>query len=90
MIIKLVEVKTSMNRVSLQEVYVNPEQVVCVRPSYKFDKVNENVLPEGLDKRQEFSTIHLSAGRDGLEITVVGNPKLIESKLLKSRRLLKG
>ena len=78
MVVKLIELKDHFDRFSLQEIYINPEQVVYVRPLR--EKLNENFYPEGLDKRQEFSKIHL-----------VGSPALVEQKLNGvARQLLKG
>jgi len=89
MVVKLVEVKTRHDKIALQEVYINPKQVVCVRPST--ERLNESLYPEGLDRRQEFSKLHLDHGQNGLTLTVVGSPSMIETKLNDvSRQLLKG
>ena len=89
MVVKLIELKDHFDRFSLQEIYINPEQVVYVRPLR--EKLNENFYPEGLDKRQEFSKIHLDHGQSGLILTVVGSPALVEQKLNGvARQLLKG
>jgi hypothetical protein len=89
MTVRLVEVKErGLKRLTLEEIYVNPEQVVCVRSND--ETYSEDYLPEGLDKRQQFSKIHLALGA-GLEITVVGSPAMVEQKLnLTKRSLLKG
>ena len=90
MIVKLVEATTnySKNTVSLQEIYVSTDQIVCVKsvtvPSYL-------VIPEGMNQDSEFSTILLNHGQGGIAITVVGPPALIESKINTAKRqLLKG
>jgi hypothetical protein len=89
MVVKLVEVKTRHGKIFLQEIYINPKQVVCIRPSY--ESLDENLYPDGLDKRQEFSKVHLDHGQNGLALMVVGPPAMIESKLNEANlQLLKG
>jgi len=100
MIIKFVEVFESTNvhsnedirSFSLREVFINPEQVVCIRPDVSLkQKLQEGKLPEGLDSRQEFSRIYLNRGQVGLDIVVVGSPSLIEKELKKNyKQVLKG
>ena len=90
MIVKLVEATKSNygdSSVDLEEVYINTEQVVCVRPTGR-PGLN---LPEGLDQDTVFSKVFLDHGQNGLSITVVGPPALIESKINTAKRqLLKG
>jgi hypothetical protein len=89
MIVKLIEVKNRGGRMTLEEVFVNSEQVVFVRPSH--EPINEGSYPEGLDKRTEFSKVYLDHGQNGLVLTVVGTPSTVESKINDlNRQLLKG
>tara|TARA_R110002020_G_scaffold30381_5_gene95827 strand:+ start:242 stop:544 length:303 start_codon:yes stop_codon:yes gene_type:complete len=100
MVVKFVEVFEStkvhsndINRTfSLREVFVNPEQVVCVRSDVDVhQKLQEGYMPEGLDPRQEFSRIYLNRGQAGLDIIVVGKPSIIEKELKKNyKQVLKG
>tara|TARA_R100000008_G_scaffold35719_1_gene20310 strand:+ start:3245 stop:3613 length:369 start_codon:yes stop_codon:yes gene_type:complete len=100
MVVKFVEVFESTrvhsndtNRTfSLREVFVNPEQVVCVRSDVDVNqRLQEGYLPEGLDPRQEFSRIYLNRGQAGLDIVVVGKPSIIEKELKKNyKQVLKG
>ena len=100
MIVKFVEVFESTrvhsnesNRTfALREVFVNPEQVVCVRSDVELQqRLQEGFLPDGLDPRQEFSKIYLNRGQSGLDIIVVGRPAIIEKELQKSyKQVLKG
>ena len=90
MIIKLVEAKRSAGTLHLEEVYVNTEQVACVRAAAA-PPLYENRDPEGLDSRTEFSKVFLDHGQNGIVLLVVGAPALIESKINKAnRQLLKG
>ena len=79
------------NSFSLREVYVNPEHVVCLREDDMARKyLNEGRMPEELDERQIFTKIHLNRGQSGIDITVVGDPNIIEEKLKSQRTLLRG
>ena len=66
MIIKLVEVyeiKTHNARSSydLREVFINPEQITCLREdSLTANKLSAGLLPENLDRRQKFTKIYLN------------------------------
>jgi hypothetical protein len=93
MIVKLVEVfenkkfTQEAKRYSVREVFVNPDHVVCLRSEPNYGKLlQEGVLPEGLDNRQEFTRVHMSRGQLGLDIIVVGSPSSIEDKLGRSQK----
>ena len=93
MIVKLVEVfenkkfTQEAKRYSVREVFVNPDHVVCLRSEPNYGKLlQEGVLPEGLDNRQEFTRVHMSRGKLGLDIIVVGSPSSIEDKLGRSQK----
>ena len=97
MVIKFIEIYESTRPHSnsksrsygLREVFVNPEQVVCVRPDEMFQrKLSEGLLPENLDDRQEFTRIFLNRGQVGLDVVVVGTASLVEQKL--NKQILKG
>jgi hypothetical protein len=104
MIVRLTEVVTthelarkgintdSKREFTLREVYVNPDQVVCLREDERMARLLlEGTLPAGLDSRQGFTRIHMNRGNTGLDIVVVGHPDNIEEKIFSSeRQLLKG
>jgi len=98
MIIKLVEVfenkkfTQEAKRYSVREVFVNPDHVVCLRSEPNYGRLlQEGVLPEGLDSRQEFTRVHMSRGQLGLDIIVVGSPSSIEDKLGRTeKQVLRG
>tara|TARA_R100001509_G_C4842509_1_gene207151 strand:- start:42 stop:323 length:282 start_codon:yes stop_codon:yes gene_type:complete len=93
MIVKLVEAtKSGFGDISLQleEVYINTEQVVCVRPDPSYSTAGVTI-PEGMSDNTQFSKVFLDHGQNGIAITVVGPPALIESKINTAKRqLLKG
>jgi len=94
MIVKLVEATKSGygdNSLHLEEVYINTEQVVCVRPAATLHATQGTPMPEGIDHNTQFSKVFLDHGQNGIAITVVGPPALIESKINTAKRqLLKG
>ena len=100
MIVKFIEIYESTNvhsndasrNYSLREVFINPEQVVCIRSDSSFkQKLQEGILPSGLDPRQDFSRVYLNRGQFGLDIIVVGAPSSVEETLKKNKKqLLKG
>ena len=80
MIVKLVEVFENKKftqedkKYSVREVFVNPDHVVCLRSEPNYGKLlQEGILPEGLDNRQEFTRVHMSRGQ---LVIVTGKQKL--------------
>lgn len=104
MIVKLTEVvekrelaKTSADRenekyFTLQEVYVNPDQVICLREDLQMTQyLSEGILPSNLDSRQKFTKIYMNRGNAGFDIVVVGTPTSVDEKIFSTeRQLLKG
>ena len=97
MIVKLIEIYEMGRRhpndkgtFSLREVFVNSEHVACLREDITTSKKLElGQLPEELDSRQRFTKIHLNRGLSGIDLVVVGDPHIIQEKLL-GKTLLKG
>ena len=94
---KLVEVATTNvynrdKKYSLREVFINPDFVVSLMPDNNMNRLlQEGNLPEGLDKRQQFTRVLMHKGNAGLEMTVVGNIESIRDKLFSNgATLLKG
>mgnify|MGYP001186791152 CR=1 FL=1 len=95
-VVKFVEIvqnnSTTGSNYSLQEVFINPNHIVYIRNApWLKRELTEGKLP-GLDKRQQFSTIHLSRGSAGLDINVVGDPSDVREKIdiITAKELLKG
>ena len=85
-IIKFVEVVTNHSATGenfkLQEVFINPDHIVYIRNEPRMKRMLvEGKLPENLDRRQEFSVIHLNRGHTGLDITVVGDVATVNEKI---------
>ena len=78
---------------TLKEVFINPQHVVCLREDNLARRhLAEGRMPPDLDTRQEFTKVHINRGQSGIDITVVGNPVMIEQQLNieKQQVLLKG
>ncbi len=66
----------------LQEVFINPNHIVYIRNApWLKQELTEGNLPENLDNRQQFSTIHLSRGSTGIDINVIGGPSAVREKI---------
>ena len=99
MIVKLIEVEPRKEaqtlgappEYSLREVFVNPDQVVCLRADETVKQhLREGRMPD-LDQGQSFTRIHMNRGNSGLDVVVVGAPAAVEEKIFKTQsRLLKG
>lgn len=80
------------SKYTLREVTINPEYVVCVREDSSMRKMlAEGFLPPEMDNTHQFTRVYLDRGQTGIDIVVVGNPQVIEEKLLpKKKELLNG
>jgi len=89
-LIKLVEVYedtshglTSRERYALREVIVNPDHVIVLRDNQSLvEKLRNDLLPEGLDPRQEFTKLTFDGGHSSLTINVVGDIDTVSQSLL--------
>ena len=88
MIVKLIELKNTNGNYNLNEVYLNPEHVVSIRPVSL--SVNESQFPDGLDKSAEFSRIMVNYGNNGTTMIVTGSPDMVDRNINDKRKLLKG
>lgn len=102
MIVKLVEIVETKqahsqgpsgfeSTFSLREVFVNPDQVVCLREEHNTKRaLAEGKMPD-LDQAQQFTRIQMNRGNSGMDIVVVGSPHTVEEKIFKTQsRLLRG
>lgn len=80
------------NRYTLREVTINPEYVVCVREDAGMQRaLNEGRLPSELSETHQFTRVYLDRGQSGIDLVVVGEPHVIEAKLIpNTRELLNG
>ena len=82
------------NGYEIRPVYVNPDFVICLREdeqTLRVLKEDNDLLPDGLDGRHQFTKLHINGGHGSFDITVIGSPDSIEVKLAQSKStLLKG
>jgi hypothetical protein len=91
MLVRLTEVYEipSQSKYGVREVSVNPEHVVAIRQDVVAKQaLTEGRMPDGLSGQAEFTRIYLNTGN--LNVVVVGDPAMVESKLQNTRRVLKG
>jgi hypothetical protein len=87
--VKLIEVIKNLQSFELREVFINPSHVVSLREDNHMKRnLVEGKMPHDLDTRQDFTKLTLDKGSVGLELTIVGGPSLIESKLKKTEKEL--
>lgn len=90
--VKLTQIKkNSYNSYILTSVYVNPKHIVFMaeEPKLKSELV-EGKINLGLDKNIVFTEIRLNDSHRTTNLTVVGTPEMIESKInTSSRKLLR-
>ena len=103
MLIKLVEVKQDSDskkftnekekKYFLSEVFVNPEHIVCMREDTFLEQQfteSKQLFPKDLDSRQNFTRLNLLRGQFGIDIAVVGSPKIISDTINKNKKILTG
>ena len=94
--VELVEVyRERTNKFCLRKIYINPKHVVCMRYDETMkSRLNEGNLPHDLDTRQGCTKLYINRGQSGLDVTVVGEPTVIQSKIdevnRKDKTLLRG
>jgi len=103
MLIKLVEIKQTSDAKKftnetekeylLSEIFVNPEHIICMREDtllgQQFSE-SKQLFPKNLDKRQNFTRLNLQRGQFGLDIAVVGSPKIISDKINENKKTSTG
>lgn len=78
-------------RYETREVFINTEQIVCLRPHTKFNKVlSESSCGAAIDRQGEFTRVFLNRGQSGMDLIVVGSPAQIQDKVVTHQKLLKG
>jgi len=88
-------VSVAKQEFSLRKIFVNPEHVVCMRMDDAMNRrLNEGLLPSDLDTRQGFTKLYINRGQSGLDVTVVGDPEIVQKKIdeasARQKILLKG
>ena len=95
MLAKFVQLKKTNNfppRFLLEEIFVNSEHVVLLREDFMAKRwLEDNLLPEDLDKRQQFTKLFIGQGSNAQCITVIGSPSNVSDKVThENKQLLRG
>lgn len=94
MLVELVQVKQIGDNYSLSTVYINPSQIVFMSEDHKMKQnLQEGKLKLGLNQTfTNFTKIRMNMTSFVQEITVVGDPGLVETKIYNktSKQLLRG
>ena len=94
MLVELVQVKQIGDNYTLSTVYVNPNQIVFMNEDMRMrQKLQEGKLKLGLNQNfTAFTRIRMNMTGYVEEITVVGDPGLVETKIFNktSKQLLRG
>ena len=75
----------------LSEVVVNPVHIVYMAEDDNMNRLlKEGVINIGLNDNVSFTRIRMASKKDGIqeEIVVVGTPTSVQTKMLKSNRML--
>mgnify|MGYP001236697344 CR=1 FL=1 len=92
--LELVQVKRIGDSYSLNTVFLNPSHIVHLSEHIEYsDALREGKMNLGLNPITTFTKIVVNEGDKSSHFVVVGDPKLIESKLNKSfskRKILRG
>ena len=91
MLVELVEIKRKINgSYSLNTIYLNPKHIIYISEDQKMASLmKEGKVNIGLVSGAIFSKIRINENNNTNEITVVGDPSIIEHKILmKSRKQL--
>ena len=90
MLINLIEIKKELTgQYRLEDVFVNPKHVILLRedPYYKKD-LKEGRIDLDINSNVEFTRLVIPSDKI-LELTVVGSPASVRSKLYNQKILLK-
>lgn len=92
MLVELVQIKKTRGKHYLSKIYLNPRHIVFIsEDSSMRNSINES-SDLGLVPQTTFSTIRLNDNGLYSEISVVGSPEMIESKIFtkKKQNILRG
>lgn len=93
MLIGLIQIFKNGRDYFLEKIYINPSQIIYMQEDKVFKrKLKEGVISLDLNQSCDFTRIRIKMDTYTKEVTVMGNPEIIESKInsLGRKQLLKG
>ena len=87
MLVELIQVvESDSNGVGLSKIYLNPKHIVFISENRRMQSVIRESSNLDLSPSTTFSTIRINEGGLSREISVVGDPSTIESKIHRKKR----
>ena len=86
MLVELVQIKKRQGRHYLSKIYLNPRHIVYISEDVGIKNTISESNDIGLVPETTFSTIRLNDNGLYSEISVVGDPQMIESKIFSKKR----
>ena len=86
MLVELVQVTRNQTGYGLSKIYLNPRHIVFISEDAKMKTLMRESSNLGLAPETTFSTIRINDGGLNREISVVGDPTMIESKIFRKKR----
>tara|TARA_R110001583_G_scaffold123148_4_gene274559 strand:- start:174 stop:446 length:273 start_codon:yes stop_codon:yes gene_type:complete len=90
MLIPVIQLYWTGAAYTLKEIYINPRKIIKMEEVSKKEGLRESLTNLNLHPSTSFTEIKISMNDHVEEIVVIGNPKIIESKYFKKKKLLKG
>jgi len=85
-LVELIQVIDNQGRYGLSKIYLNPKHIVFISENSKMRNLIKESTNLGLDPKTTFSTIRINEGGISREISVVGDPSMVESKIFLKKR----
>ena len=86
MLIELVQIKERRGKHYLSKIYLNPRHIVFISEDSKMKSAINESSDLGLVPQTTFSVIRLNDNGIYSEISVIGTPEMIESKIFKKKK----
>ena len=86
MLIELIKIKEERGRHHLSKIYLNPRHIVFISEDSNMKNIVSESSNLGLVPQTTFSKVRLNDNGIYSEISVVGTPEMIESKIFKKKK----
>ena len=82
MLVKLIKIIKSGKNYSLKQIFVNPSQILYIQEDERFmNQLKEGVISLDIHQSTGFSKIRLDSNGTYEELTVIGDPEIIQRKI---------
>tara|TARA_B100000131_G_scaffold308394_1_gene337689 strand:- start:648 stop:920 length:273 start_codon:yes stop_codon:yes gene_type:complete len=88
--IELVQIKKTDTRFELSTVFVNPQHILFLTEDNTYKGyLREGKINLGLNQQTTFTKLKMLEGTSSRELTIVGDPKVIQLKMTNKKQLLR-